>query len=238
MQAEILAQRPAPIAVNYLGYPGTLGTDCIDYIMADVTVIPPGADEFYSEHVVRLPHCFMPSDSAERCGAAPTRQAEGLPQDAFVFCGFNSAYKLTPEIFDVWMRLLKAVGNSVLWLNLRHPIAQDNLRAEAARRGVAPERLVFAARKDERREHLARLALADLFLDTTPYGAHSTASDMLWAGVPVATVLGRSFAARVGASLVNALDATELIAEDLDGYEFRALALAGAPERLAAPRQG
>ena len=234
---RIFAMRAAPIAVNYLGYPGTLGADYLDYILADAMVIPPDAEGFYSERVVRLPHCFMPSDSAERDGALPTRQEAGLPPKGFVFCGFNAAYKITPEVFDLWMRLLQAVDNSVLWLNLQQPRVQNNLRAEAKRRGIDPERLVFAERKEARRDHLARLALADLFLDTFPYGAHSTASDMLRADVPVVTVLGKSFAARVGASLLTALGVPELIAESLDGYEALALDLARAPERLAALRE-
>jgi len=234
---KIFALRPAPIAVNYLGYSGTLGAEYIDYILADSVVIPPSAEAFYSEQVVRLPSCFMPSDSAERDGVVPSRQEEGLPPEAFVFCGFNNAYKVTPEIFAVWMDLLKAVEKSILWLNLRHPIAQENLHAEAARRGVDRERLVFAGHKADRRQHLARLRFADLFLDTQPYGGHATACDMLRAGVPVVTVLGRSFAARVGASLVSALDAPELIASDLGGYEKVALDLAHAPQRLAALRE-
>jgi protein O-GlcNAc transferase len=234
---KIFALRPAPVAVNYLGYPGTMGAVHIDYILADGVVIPPGSEAFYSEQVARLPTCYMPSDGAERDGALPTRQEEGLPQEGLVFCAFNNAYKLTPEIFDVWMGLLKEVDGSVLWLNLHNPKVQGNLRAEAARRGVEPARLIFAERKEARGEHLARLGLADLFLDTFPYGAHSTASDMLWAGVPVVTLIGQSFASRVAASLLTTAGTPELIATDLAGYETLALALARAPERLAALRQ-
>jgi predicted O-linked N-acetylglucosamine transferase (SPINDLY family) len=232
-----LSFRPAPIAVNYLGYPGTLGADYVDYIIADAQVIPPGAEGFYSEKIARLPDCFMPNDTKDRASPTPPPRAEaGLPQTGFVFCAFNNAYKIAPQMFDVWMGLLRAVDASVLWLSIGNEKARNNLRAEAEARRVSPERLVFADRIEERGRHLARLGLADLFLDTLPYNAHSTASDILWAGVPLVTCMGRSFASRVAGSLLTAIGAEELIAPDLGAYETLALDLARSPERLAASR--
>ena len=236
-RTKSLSFRPAPIAVNYLGYPGTLGADYIDYIVADALVVPPDAERFYTEKIVRLPDCFLPSDTAGRALPAPPPRAEaGLPETGFVFCAFNSSYKIAPEMFDVWMRLLRAVDGSVLWLSIGGEKARSNLRAEARARQVSSERLVFADRVEARERHLARLALADLFLDTLPYNAHSTASDMLWAGVPVLTCMGRSFAARVAGSMLTAIGAEEPIAHDLGGYQALALDLARSPERLAAVR--
>jgi predicted O-linked N-acetylglucosamine transferase (SPINDLY family) len=232
-----LSFRPAPIAVNYLGYPGTLGADYIDYLVADALVVPPDAERFYTEKIVRLPDCFLPSDTAGRALPAPPPRAEaGLPETGFVFCAFNNSYKIAPEMFDIWMRLLRAVDGSVLWLSIGDEKARSNLRAEARARQVSSERLVFAGRVEERARHLARLALADLFLDTLPYNAHSTASDMLWAGVPLVTCMGRSFAARVAGSMLTAIGAEELITRDLAQYEALALDLARSPERLAAVR--
>jgi predicted O-linked N-acetylglucosamine transferase (SPINDLY family) len=235
-RTKSLSFRPAPIAVNYLGYAGTLGADYVDYIVADAQVIPPESECFYTEKVVRLPDCFMPSDTAGRALPAPPRSEAGLPQKGFVFCTFNNGYKLNPQMFDIWMRLLRAVDGSVLWLNIGDEKVRGNLRAEAAARQVAPERLIFAGRTDAREDHLARLALADLFLDTLPYNAHATASDALRAGVPLVTCMGRSFAARVAGSLLTAIGAEELITHDLNAYEALALALARSPERLAAVR--
>jgi predicted O-linked N-acetylglucosamine transferase (SPINDLY family) len=214
-----------------------LGADYIDYIIADAQVIPPESDHFYTEKVVRLPGCFMPSDTAGRALPAPLPRAEaGLPETGFVFCGFNASYKIAPELFDVWMRLLGAVDGSVLWLNVGNAKARINLCAEAEARGVSSGRLIFASRVDGRAQHFDRIALADLFLDTLPYNAHATASDMLWAGVPVLTCMGRSFASRVAASMLTAIGTEELIAHDLDAYEALALGLARSPEWLAAVR--
>lgn len=231
-----LRYRPCPIAVGWLGFPGTTGVPYIDYIIADPVIIPPELEGFYSEKVVRLPFSYLPRDNAILRAPCPSRAALGLPEDAFVFSGFNNANKFTPQTFEVWMRLLKAVPGSVLWLNSQDAQVRANLCREASARGVAPERIVFAARAEARADHLARLACADLFLDTFPYGAHSTASDFLWAGVPVLTVIGRSFAARVAPALLTALDLGELIAADLAAYEEAALALARDPARLAALR--
>jgi predicted O-linked N-acetylglucosamine transferase (SPINDLY family) len=230
---EILSWRPAPVTVTYLGYPGTLGTDYVDYIVADATVIPPENDVFFTEKIVRLPGCFMPTDSKTLAATVPTRAQVGLPESGFVFCAFNKSNKLTPEIFDIWMRLLSEVADSVLWLNVDDHTARNNLRTEAEARHVSPRRLIFADRTPDRERHLARLALADLFLDTLPYNAHATANDMLRANVPVLTCMGRSIAARVAGSMLLTMGAEESIATDLVQYEAIALKLARTPRLLA-----
>lgn len=230
----IFAHRAAPIQMNYLGYPGTMGADFIDYIIADHIVIPAGSDRFYSEQVIRLPHSYQVNGrSRGAVGRAPTRHEAELPQDAFVFASFNASYKFNPPMFDCWMRLLQRVPGSVLWLLAPGPSAITNLRAEAARRGVSPDRLIFAPRLASQ-DHLARHGLADLFLDTLPCNAHTTASDALWAGLPVVTCAGRGLVARVAASLLTAVGLTELITNELEAYEALALDLALNPERLAA----
>ncbi len=232
----ILAFRPAPIQVNYLGYPGSSGTGYIDYIIADRVVIPPEAASFYSEAVIHLPDTYLPCDSTRReAGRTPSRAEAGLPADGFVFCCFNKHFKITPPVFDVWMRLLRRIEGSVLWLPAGAGASAENLRLAAASRAVAPERLVFAP-PAPLEDHLARHRLADLFLDTSPFNAHSTAGDALWAGLPVVTWLGRSFAGRVAASLLRAAGLPELVAADLAAYEALAGALAADPARLAALR--
>ncbi|NUB06341.1 tetratricopeptide repeat protein [Azospirillum sp. Vi22] len=232
-RTAILAARPAPVQVNWLGYPGTMGADFIDVILADAVTIPPGEEGFYSEAVVRLPHCYQPNDRhraiAER---TPSRADCGLPEDGFVFCCFNNPYKLTPAVFDVWARLLRAVPGSVLWLYAGNPLVAGNLRGEAAARGVAPDRLVFAPPRPLV-EHLARHRLADLFLDTLPYNAHTTASDALWTGLPVVTCRGATFAGRVAASLLDTVGLPELVTDSSAAYEALALDLARDPQRLA-----
>ena len=242
-RSGILARRAAPIQVSYLGYPGTMGLEEIDYLLADTTVLPPEERQYYSEQVVYLPGSYQVNDD-ERAIAAHTggRAAAGLPQDAIVFCCFNQPYKITPGVFEVWMRLLREVPGSVLWLLAHNDGAPNNLRREANARGVDGERLVFAPPLPPD-EHLARHRLADLFLDTLPYNAHTTASDALWAGLPVLSCLGGSFAGRVGASLLQAAGLPELISHDLDEYLCRAVELAADPhllrelrERLAAQR--
>ena len=229
----IFAQRPAPVQVNYLGYSGTIGADYIDYVVADPTVIPKEHFAFYSEKVAWLPDSFMVNDPgrsiAER---TPTRAESHLPDDAFVFCCFNQPYKISPAVFEVWMRLLKAVDGSVLWLKENGAVAAQNLRREAQRHGVAPERLVFAASVPLAGDHLARHRQADLFLDTSPYNAHATASDALWAGLPVVTCLGTAFAGRVAASLLKAIGLDELVTTSIDDYEVLALRLARDPALL------
>lgn len=235
-KAKTFAYRPAPVAVNYLGYPGTLGSENIDYIVADAVTIPPENEQYFTERVVRLPDCYFPCDTTLPIVETVTRKEAGLPDNGFVFCVFNNAYKISPAVFDVWMRLLKAVDGSVLWLNLLSEDARANLRGEARQRGVPAERLIFIEREPERWRHFARLRFADLHLDCIPYNAHSTATDMLRAGVPVLTCQGRAFAGRVASSLLTCLGLPELIAHDLEEYERIALDLARSPERLAALR--
>lgn len=228
----ILARRPAPIQVSYLGYPGTMGAEFIDYVIADPIVLPFDQQPFYSEKIVHLPECYQVNDPhrtiAER---TPTRQEVGLPDEGFVFCCFNNNYKITAPVFSVWMRLLAAVESSVLWLMGDNGSAANNLRKEAAARGIDPARLAFAGKRPAA-EHLARYRLADLFLDTLPYNAHTTASDALWAGLPVLTCRGTAFAGRVAASLLNAIDLPELATDSLEEYEALALRLAAGPPLL------
>jgi predicted O-linked N-acetylglucosamine transferase (SPINDLY family) len=229
----IYAHRPAPVHAAYLGYAGTLGTGYMDYLIADPVAIPPASFAHYAEQVVHLPASFMPRDTLLRIPAAPTRAAAGLPARGFVFCCFNNGYKINPAVFDVWMRLLKSVPQSVLWLSPPAAGAAQNLRVEAAARGVDPQRLVFAPKLPSIEEHLARSALADLFIDTLPYNAHTTASDALWAGVPLLTCAGQAFASRVAASLLSAAGLPELVTSGLADYEALALRLARDPAQLA-----
>jgi predicted O-linked N-acetylglucosamine transferase (SPINDLY family) len=233
LRLGILAQRAAPVQVNYLGYAGTLGAPYMDYLVADEIVIPQGEEGCYAEQVVRLPHCYLPTDDRREIGAiAPSRAEAGLPEQGFVFCAFAGSYKITPQMFEVWMRLLRGVPGSVLWLRGGHAQVCENLRREAQSRDVAAERLVFAAHAESGAEHLARQSLADLFLDTLPYNAHSTACDALWAGVPMLSCKGGNFAGRVGASALAALGLSELITSSLDEYEGLGLELARSPARL------
>jgi predicted O-linked N-acetylglucosamine transferase (SPINDLY family) len=223
----ILAHRPAPIQVLYLGYPGTTGADFIDYLLGDETVLPSENQASCSEKIVQLPHCYHPCDETTPISDREfTRSELGLPEAAPVFCCFNRADKIAAAIFDVWMRLLSGVEGSVLWLSRMHETAQANLRREAAARGVDPDRLVFAPQMASLGDHLARHRQADLFLDTLPYNAHSTAIDALRAGLPVVTCPGHTFAGRVGASLLKAAGLPELITTSLDSYEALALTLA------------
>ena len=236
-RSEIAAHRPAPIQVNFIGYPGTMGADFIDYVIADPITLPMDQQPFYAEKIVQLPDSYQPNDNCRRIAErTPTRAECGLPEQGFVFCCFNNSYKLTPKFFDVWMRLLAAVPGSVLWLYDSNRRVKDNLRREAAARGIDPDRLVFAPHMMAA-DHLARQRLADLFLDTLPYNAHTTTSDALWAGLPVITLLGDTFAGRVAASLLHAVGLPELVTHSLADYEALALGLARAPERLAAIRQ-
>jgi protein O-GlcNAc transferase len=233
----VFAQRVASIQVNYLGYAGTMGAPCMDFILADPIVIPPGEEQWYSERVVRLPHCYLPNDDRREIGLRPTREAVGLPSTGFVFCAFTNAYKITPPIFDVWMRLLRDVSDSVLWLRDMGIDARANLEQEAATRGVGADRLVFASHVAAMPDHLGRHALADLYLDTLPYNAHSTVCDALWSGVPVLTCAGRGMAARVAASALTAMGVPELITRSLDDYGRVARELATQPVRLRALRE-
>jgi predicted O-linked N-acetylglucosamine transferase (SPINDLY family) len=234
---EILARRPAPVQVHYLGYPGTLGVDFIDYMLVDRFIAPPSEQAQFAEKLVYLPDSFQINDPYRTVSErAFTRADCGLPERGFVFCCFNHGYKLTPRMFDIWCRLLKALPDSVLWMSATNRWAQANLRREAQARGVDPERVIFAPRLESQAEHLARYRLAGLFLDTLPYNAHTTASDALCAGLPVLTCVGRSLAARVAGSLLHAVGLPELITDTLADYERLALRLATRPEELAALR--
>jgi predicted O-linked N-acetylglucosamine transferase (SPINDLY family) len=233
---EILSHRPAPIQASYLGYPGTMGADFIDYIIADNVVLPFDREPHYAEKIIHLPDCYQANDRQRAIATrTPTRAEAGLPEHGFVFCCFNNNYKITAAMFDVWMRLLQSVPASVLWLLRENADAEANLRREAGARDVDPARLVFAGRL-KLDEHLARHRLADLFLDTLPYNAHTTASDALWAGLPVLTCQGEAFAARVAGSLLNAVGLPELVTHSLADYEALAFALAQDAARLSALR--
>ena len=235
---QILALRPAPIQVSYLGYPGTMGTPAVDYIIADRFVIPAGQQEYFSEKVVYLPDCYQVNDPERTIAEpVPSRAECGLPETGFVFCCFNASYKLTPEMFRIWLRLLEAVPGSVLWLLASNREMVRNLRREVeARLPGGAGRLVFAPLLPNP-EHLARLRLAGVFLDTLPYNAHTLASDALWAGCPVVTCAGRTFASRVAGSLLHAVGLPELVTESVDDYEVLARELALQPERLSAIRE-
>lgn len=229
----ILAGRPSPIQVSYMGFPGTTALPHIDYLIADPIVVPPEDRVHYSESVVYLPECYWVNDSKRRIGAhTPSREELGLPTNGFVFCCFNNNHKIAPWMFDRWMTILRRVPGSVLWLLQDNAAVADNLRREAAARGVSPERLIFAPRVRSE-EHLARHRRADLGLDTLPYNAHTTACDALWTGLPVLSCLGQTFPGRVGASLLNAVGLPDLVTRSLDEYVERAIALATDGHELA-----
>jgi predicted O-linked N-acetylglucosamine transferase (SPINDLY family) len=228
----IFAQGAAPIQISYLGYPGTMGAEYIDYIIADEVVIPKECQAYYSEKVIYLPCCYQVNDSNRKISDIKfSKEQLGLPNSGFIFCCFNNNYKITPEVFDCWMRILDAVEGSVLWLLEDNEFASNNLRFEAKSKGISSDRLIFASRMPSD-EHLARHRLADLFLDTYPCNAHTTASDSLWAGLPVLTFMGESFASRVAASLLNTLNLEELITESIIAYEKLAIQLAMHPSQL------
>ena len=233
----IFQHRPAPLIVNYIGYPGTLASEVYDYIIGDAVVTPFHHADHFSEAIVQMPHSYQVNDRQRRIAEqTPTRADVGLPPQGFVFACFNNNYKIRPEVFDVWMRLLKAIDGSVLWLLGDSDEVVANLKQATQERGVDPARVVFAPRVDLP-EHLARHRLADLFLDTLPCNAHTTTSDALWAGLPVLTCLGQAFAGRVAASLLTAVGLPELITHDLAAYEARALELARDTAQLAALKQ-
>jgi protein O-GlcNAc transferase len=233
----VLAYRPAPIQVNFLGFPGTTGAGFMDYMVADKVVLPPEEQQCYSERIVYLPGCYQVTDAKRQIGRSPMSRAEaGLPDAGFVYCSFNNSFKLTPRIFDVWMRLLHAAEGSVLWLLASSDLAMANLRREAAARGIDPQRLVFAPRMAPA-EHLARHRMADLFLDTVPCNAHTTASDALWAGLPMVTLKGETFTGRVAASLLHAVGLPELVTNSLEEYGALARSLSSNRVLLAAIRQ-
>jgi predicted O-linked N-acetylglucosamine transferase (SPINDLY family) len=235
-RARVLAHRPAPIQVSFLGFPGTMGADFIDYLIVDPFLAPAEQQPLYSERLVRLPHCYLPSDTSRPVVPPAARADCGLPAEGLVFCCFNQSYKLTPAVFDIWMRLLRAVPDSTLWLYQANSAVPDNLRHEATARGVAAERLVFA-RQAPVPEYLARLAAADLFLDTAPYNAGATANDALWAGLPVLTCSADNYVGRMAGSMLHAVGLPGLVTHSLAEYEARALQLAREPARLAELRR-
>ena len=229
----IFAYRAAPIQINYLGYPGTMGSNFMDYIVADKSLIPVENQKYFNEKQLYLPHTYLPTDdSRELSKKKITRGDMRLPDNAFVFCCFNNNYKISPTEFDIWMRLLTKVENSVLWLRQSNQFSIKNLKNEAQKRNVDPSRLVFA-NKAPIDEHLARQRLADLFVDTFSFNAHSTAADALWAGLPVVTKLGLGFAARVAGSLLNAVGLPELVTDTEQDYEALILELATNSTKLA-----
>lgn len=236
-RTEIIVDRPAAIQVNYLGFPGTMGADFIDYIIADRFVAPMEQEQVFSEKIVHLAHCYQPNDTKRAIADwAPSRSECGLPEQGMVFCSFNGAYKITPHVFDIWMRLLKAVPGSVLWLLSTNALTEGNLRREAAARAVDPARLVFCPPL-HLPQHLARHRNADLFLDTLPVNAHTTASDALWAGLPLLTCMGDTFISRVAGSLLHAVGLPELVTTSLGEYEALALDLATNRDKLGALRE-
>jgi protein O-GlcNAc transferase len=233
----ILALRPAPVQVLYLGYASTTGADFIDYFLADPTVLPFAEQPYFSEKIIHLPDCYHPSDTTRQIApVVPTRAELGLPENGFVFCCFNRTFKISASVFEAWTRILRRVPDSVLWLPKMRDIAMENLRRELAIRGLDPARLIFAPRLERIEDHLARHRRADLFLDTLPYGAHSTALDALWAGLPIVTCVGAAFASRVGSSLLAAVGLPEMITTSLDDYETLAVKLATEPAFLQSIR--
>jgi predicted O-linked N-acetylglucosamine transferase (SPINDLY family) len=232
---ETLALRPAPVQVTYLGYPGTTGADFIDYAVVDRIVAPPEEASNFSEQLIHLPASYQVNDRKRPLPETGSRRELGLPDGAFVFCCFNASYKIVPDVFAAWMRLLRAVPGSVLWLLENNPWVVRNLCSEASRSGIPPDRLVFTPRASHE-QHLARAGAADLFLDTFPCNAHTTASDVLWVGLPVLTCAGTTFASRVGASLLNAVGLPELVTHSMSDYEALAVRLARNPDELAGLR--
>jgi len=230
----LFANRAAPIQINFLGCPGTMGIDYMDYLIADNVVIPKESYHYYNEKIISLPHSYQINDSKRpELKRTITRKDCGLPEGAFVFCCFNNIYKITPETFQRWMRVLKRVPNSVMWFYYNYPEAPENLKREAQALGIDASRLIFSP-YIKMSEHLERNVLADLFLDSLPYNAHTTASDALWANVPVLTLQGKSFAGRVAASLLHAIEMPELITYTEQEFEDKAVDLATHPEKLAA----
>jgi len=222
----------APIQVSYLAFPGTMGLPCFDYLIADPVLIPAEAQSAYTEKIIYMPNSYQVNDRHRLISPdLPSRSSLGLPVDAFVFCCLNNNYKITPEVFEGWIRILNAVENSVLWLFSDNPIAIDSLKKYASSKGLNAERLIFAPPLPTSKQ-LARYQLADLFLDTSPCNAHTTASDALWAGLPIVTLLGKSFAARVAASLLNAVGLPELVSHSQEEYEALAVELASNPAKL------
>jgi predicted O-linked N-acetylglucosamine transferase (SPINDLY family) len=232
-RTRVLSFRPAPLQISLLGYPGTLATDYIDYMIADAVVVPAADRSHYAEQLIYMPDSFLPTDAAPKMAAVPLREDAGLPRDAFVYCGFHAPYKISPRLFDAWMRILGAVPDGVLWLREGGQTVRHNLEREAARRGIDPARLIFAPRTATREEHFARFSLAHVFLDTSPYNAHTTAAEALGVAVPIVTLRGSTFAGRVAASILEACGMRELAVETLAEYEQLAIDLARNPPLLA-----
>ena len=232
-RAEVLAMRPAPIQINYLGYPSTMGASWMDYILADEVVIPEGAESHYQEKVLRLPSCYLPiDDSLEAAAETPKRKTFHLPKDGLVFCSFNHDYKINPPLWKIWMELLHEHPKSTLWLMKLNDDATENLKQQARAYDMDPARIVFATRVPRVEDHFARYRLADVFLDTAPYNAHSTATDVLRNGVPIVTLPGRSFASRVAASVIAHVGATQSVAAaSLDEYKQAAVRIAQGQKR-------
>jgi len=233
---QTFAHRFAPVQVEWLGYPGTTGADCMDYLIADAVVAPDEDQSFFSEKLVHLPHSYFPTDPDRAIAPTPSRAEAGLPETGFVFCCTNNSWKIARPVFAAWMRLLDQVPGSVLLLKAAPADVRANLEREAAALGIASNRLIWAGDLPLA-EHLARYRAADLFLDTLPYNAHATAADALWAGLPVLTVMGKAFAGRVAASLLHAIGMPELVTDNLADYEALALATARDPARLAALKE-
>lgn len=233
---NILAQRPAPVQISYLGLPATCGMPAIDYILADPFVFPPELEPFMTEKPLRVPRCYQVSDRQRSVGPALSRASCGLPEDKFVFASFNNNYKFTQEIFTTWMRILVRVPDSVLWLLADNPWAEANMKKQAQAFGVDTARLIFATRATPT-EYMARLQLPDLFLDTFPYNAGTTANDILWMGTPILTYSGRTYISRMCGSLLTAVGLPDLITESLSDYEKKAVQLGSNPQRLASHRR-
>ncbi|MCX7149145.1 MAG: tetratricopeptide repeat protein [Rhodocyclales bacterium] len=235
---EALALRCAPVQANWLGYAGTLGHPRLaDYLIGDATATPPEHASHFTESLALMPNCYLPADATRAVGPPPARAQAGLPESGFVFCSFNNSYKFNPTVWDLWCGILDRAPGSILWLSSPSPTAQTNLRREAQARGIDPERIIFAMRTDTQAEHLARLQLADLALDPFPYNSHSTGIDTLWAGVPLVTLRGETFAARVGESLLRAAGLSELVALTPEDYAATALQLYQDKARLATLRK-
>jgi len=233
---DILSYRPAPVQITWLGFPGSTALPEIDYVLCDAFVFPPELEPYFTEKPLRMPHTFQVNDRQRSISASPTRESCGLPEQAFVFCSFNNSYKITPELFKVWMRILKRVPDSILWLVADNDTVRNNLYQQAKSQGIASNRLYFADRALPS-DYLARFQIADLFLDTFPFGGGTTASDALWAGLPLLTYSGKTFASRMAGSLLKAVDLAELITFNLKDYEEKAVKLAQHPEQIAAMKQ-
>ena len=230
---SLFASGLAPVQISFLGYPGTTASKFMDYLIADKVVIPNDKKKHYSENLIYLPYCYLPADSNRIISSKKFKKSEmNLPDNGFIFCCFNNSYKISEVEYDIWMRLLKNVEGSVLWLSEANLWAKENLKKEAKKRGIEADRIIFAKKEKKNSDHLSRLGLADLFLDTFNYNAHTTASDALWAGLPILTKIGKSFSARVASSLLYAMDLSELVTNNLNDYEKLALSLAKNPKKL------